>query len=329
MADYASSAHRHDHDEERHTGHSHAPGGHAHAPASFGGAFAVGIALNIAFVLIEAIYGVFGHSMSLLADAGHNLGDVLGLAVAFVAARLSQRAPTRRFSYGLRGSSILAALFNAVFLLVIVGGVAWEAVLRLFHPEPVAGGTVMVIATIGIAINGITAWLFASGRDRDINIKGAFLHMAADALVSAGVVFAGLFILLTGWLWIDPATSLVVNALIVVGTFGLLRDSVGLALGGVPSGIDAQMVAKTLADLPGVTQVHDLHIWAMSTTETALTAHIVMPGGHPGDTALMAMSEDLRRFFGIGHTTIQVETSREPICGLAGSDSGCTVRGAA
>lgn len=328
MAHSEHGTHAHGH-HEAHAHHAHGPMGHAHAPSNFGRAFAIGIALNVAFVLIEALYGVIGNSMSLLADAGHNLSDVLGLAVAFAAARLSQRAPTSRFSYGLRGSSILAALFNAVFLLVIVGGVAWEAVLRLFHPEPVAGVTVMAVAAIGIVINGVTAWLFASGRDRDINIRGAYLHMAADALVSAGVVLAGLVILGTGWLWVDPATSLIVNAVIVVGTYGLLRDSIGMALQGVPSGIDAKVVASTLAQMPGVTQVHDLHIWAMSTTETALTAHVVMPDGHPGDTALVAMSEDLQRLFGIGHATIQVETSREPICGLAASDGACTVRGAA
>ena len=329
MAHSEHGAHSHAHPKNEHGNHAHGPMGHGHAPTSFGRAFAIGIGLNVAFVLIEAVYGVIGHSMSLLADAGHNLSDVLGLAVAFAAARLSQRAPTSRFSYGLRGSSILAALFNAVLLLVIIGGVAWEAVLRLFHPEPVAGGTVMAVAAIGIAINGVTAWLFASGRDRDINIRGAYLHMAADALVSAGVVLAGFVILGTGWLWVDPATSLIVNAVIVVGTYGLLRDSMGLALQGVPSGIDAREVARTLAAMPGVTQVHDLHIWAMSTTETALTAHVLMPGGHPGDTALVAMSGDLQRLFGIGHATIQVETSREPICGLAASDSACAVRGAA
>ena len=236
--------HAHDHDHDHH-GHDHSHGvigHHAHAPKNFGAAFAAGIGLNGAFVVVEAVYGVLGHSMSLLADAGHNLSDVLGLTVAYVASRLALRAATRRFTYGFRSSSILAALFNAVFLLVIVGGLIWEAVLRLFNPEPVAGATVMVVAAIGIAVNGITAWLFASGRDRDINIKAAYLHMAADALVSVGVVVAGGLILLTGWLWIDPLTSLVVNGLIVAATYGLLRDSVTMALQAVPAAIEPDKV---------------------------------------------------------------------------------------
>lgn len=279
-------------------------GHHAHAPANFGRAFAIGIALNLGFTAIEALYGLIGHSVSLLADAGHNLSDGLGLIVAFTAHRLSQRAATSRFTYGLRGTSILAALFNAVFLLIVVGGLSWEALLRLMHPEPVAGATVMVVAAIGIAVNGGTAWLFASGRGSDINIKGAYLHMAADALVSAGVVVAGLVILLTGWLWVDAFTSLAVNAVIVAGTYGLLRDSMTMALQGVPASVDPKAVGRLLADTPGVTQVHDLHIWSMSTTETAMTAHVVMPGGHPGDRALVALTDRLRADFAIEHCTI-------------------------
>ena len=267
--------------------------------------------------------------MSLLADAGHNLGDVLGLAVAFGAHLLGQRAATTRFTYGLGGSSILAALFNAVFLLVIVGGLTWEAILRLAHPEPVAGTTVMMVAGIGILINGITAWLFASGRDRDINLKGAYLHMAADALVSAGVVVAGLAILATNWLWIDPVASLAVNLAIVAGTFGLLRDSTAMALQGVPAGLDLQAISRMLAETPGVSEIHDLHVWSMSTTETALTAHLVMPDGHPGDAMLVDLSDRLRSEFDIVHPTLQIETSRDPICELAGHGGICAVRGAA
>ena len=216
------------------TDHGH--GGHHHAPASFGTAFAIGIGLNTAFVVVEALFGYAGNSVALIADAGHNLSDVLGLVVAWLAELLSKRAPSARFTYGLRGSSILAALFNAIFLLVAVGAIGWEALLRLFNPEPVASTTVIVVAAIGIIVNGVTAWLFASGRDSDLNIRGAYLHMASDALVSAGVVAAGLVIAATGWVWLDPLTSLVVSALIVAGTWGLLRDSVAMSLDAMPAG---------------------------------------------------------------------------------------------
>src|SRR4051812_45180645 len=212
--------HHHDHS---HHDHGHGGLGHVHAPASFGRAFAIGIALNTAFVIIEGVYGYLGNSVALIADAGHNLSDVLGLVVAWAAATISKRAPTDRYTYGMRRSSILAALFNAVFLLIAVGAIGWEAILRLFHPEPVAGKTVMIVATIGIVINGVTAWLFASGRKGDLNIRGAYLHMAADAAVSAGVVVAGLVILFTGWLWLDPVVSLVIVAVILWSTWGLLR----------------------------------------------------------------------------------------------------------
>jgi cobalt-zinc-cadmium efflux system protein len=306
----------HDHDHHDHAGHTHGPGGHVHAPANFGMAFAIGIALNSAFVVVEAIYGFASGSMALVADAGHNLSDVLGLVAAWTAAVLSQRAPTPRFTYGLKGSSILAALFNAVFLLVAVGAIGWQAILRLFDPEPVAGVTVMVVATIGIAINGITAWLFASGRKGDLNIRGAYLHMVADAAVSAGVVLAGLVILCTGWTWLDPVTSLLISALIVWGTWGLLRDSTAMSLSAVPRGIDPAAVRGYLEQCSGVSQVHDLHIWPMSTTEIALTCHMVIPAGPPGDAYLMDVAHRLKRNFGIEHATIQVETSPASPCSL-------------
>jgi cobalt-zinc-cadmium efflux system protein len=309
----------HDH----HDGQSHGQSGpqhgsvHVHAPASFGGAFAIGIALNITFVVVEAIFGVLGNSVALLADAGHNLSDVLGLVIAWGASILARRPPSPRFTYGLRSTSILAALFNAMFLLIAVGAIAWEALQRLSHPAPVAGVTVMIVAAVGIVINGVTAWLFASGRKGDINIRGAFLHMAADAAVSAGVVAAGAAILFTGWLWLDPTVSLAISIVIVWGTWGLLRESVAMSLGAVPAGVDRAAVQSYLTELPGVSNVHDLHIWGMSTTDTALTAHLVVPDGHPGDALLMQVANEMATRFGIGHTTLQVETGADTVCGLA------------
>jgi cobalt-zinc-cadmium efflux system protein len=268
-------------------------------------------------VIVEAIFGVLGNSTALLADAGHNLSDVLGLLVAWGAAVLSQRSPTTRFTYGLRSTSILAALFNAMFLLTAVGAIAWEAVQRFGRPEPVAGKTVIVVAAIGIIINGLTAWLFASGRKDDINIRGAFLHMTADAAVSAGVVVAGAIILLTSWHWVDPVVSLVICAIIMWSTWGLLRDSIRLSLDAVPPGLDIGEVRSFLESCPGVKALHDLHVWPMSTTETALTGHLVMPGGHPGDDFLMDTAHELHDRFRIGHVTLQVETSESTVCALA------------
>ena len=244
------------------------------------------------------------------------MSDVLGLGVAWSAAVLSRRAPTRRFTYGLGGTSILAALFNAAFLLVVIGGLSWEAIGRFWNPRPVAGMTMMIVAAAGIVINGVCAWLFASGRKGDLNIRGAFVHMAADALVSVGVVIAGLVILLTGWLWLDPAVSLIINATIIWGTWGLLRDSVAMSLNAVPSGLELQDVGAFLSAAAGVQGIHDLHIWSMSTTETALTAHLVMPGGHPGDLFLVDLCRMLRERFGIGHATFQVETDPLTACPL-------------
>jgi cobalt-zinc-cadmium efflux system protein len=307
---------RHVHPDHDHARHHHGPG-HAHVPASFGTAFAVGIGLNTAFVVIEAGFGIASNSVALLADAGHNLSDVLGLVVAWVAALLARRPPSRRYTYGLRGSSILAALFNAVFLLIAVGAIGWESILRLFRPEPVAGQTVMIVAAVGVAINGLTAWLFAPGRKQDLNIRGASLHMAADAAVSAGVVLAGLGIMLTGWLWLDPVGSLVVVAVIIWGTWGLLRESLAMSMNAVPREIEPGAVLDLLKRQEGVAGVHDLHIWPMSTTEVALTAHLVMPGGHPGDAFLLGLAHELRHRHGIGHVTLQVETDASAACPLA------------
>jgi cobalt-zinc-cadmium efflux system protein len=305
----------HAHDD--HKGYAHRPGAHLHAPVSFGAAFAIGIGLNMAFVVIEVIFGFASNSMALIADAGHNLSDVLGLIVAWVAVMLSKRAPSARFTYGLRGSSILAALFNAMFLLVAVGAIGWEAIQRLMNPEPVAGVTVMVVATAGILVNGITAYLFASGRKGDLNIRGAYMHMAADATVSAGVVVAGLVIMVAGWAWLDATTSLVISAVIVWGTWGLLRDSMAMSLSAVPPGIDPSAVRSYLEKCAGLVGLHDLHIWPMSTTEVALTCHLVIPAGPPGDAYLMDISHHLKENFGIQHATLQIETDPGLECALA------------
>ena len=311
--DHGDQSHQHDHDHDHgpgHThGHSHGPGGHVHAPANFGRAFAIGIALNTVFIVVEAAYGFLANSTALLADAGHNLSDVLGLVVAWIAVVLSKRQPTARFTYGLRNSSILAALINAVLLLIACGAIMLEAVQRLFNPEPVASLTVIIVAAIGIGVNGVTAWLFASGSKGDINIRGAYLHLAADAAVSAGVVVAGFLIMWTGWLWLDPVTSLLIVVVIVWGTWGLLRESTAMSLAAVPSSIDPVAVRAYLAGLPGVASLHDLHIWPMSTTETALTAHLVVPSGHPGDAFLVDTCHELGRRFLIGHATLQIETA--------------------
>jgi len=263
--------------------------------------------LNVGFVAVEAFYGLLSNSVALLADAGHNLSDVLGLLLAWGAATLSKREPSVHFTFGLRRTSILSALFNAVFLLVAIGAIAFEAVQRLGDPRPVEGGIVMAVASVGILVNGITAWLFARGSKHDLNIRGAYLHMAADAAVSAGVVISGLLILQTGWLWLDPVTSLIVVAVILAGTWGLLRRSVNMALDRVPEHIPPADVIQALQALPGVSRVHDLHIWSLSTTEVALTCHLVMPEGCPGDAFLRSVSDLLHHRFAIGHSTIQVE----------------------
>jgi cobalt-zinc-cadmium efflux system protein len=301
--------HHHDHDG----GHSH---GHAHAPASFDRAFAIGVVLNAGFVLLEFVYGVLAHSLALVADAGHNLSDVAGLLMAWSAAWIARRPASRRRTYGFGRATILAALGNAILLLVAIGAIAWEAIDRFAQPEPVAGVTVMVVAGVGIAINGLTALLFMSGRKSDINIRGAFLHMASDAVVSLGVVLAGAAILATGWTWLDPTVSLLIVAAIAAGTWGLLRDSVALAVDSVPACIDVQAVHDHLMGLPEVVKVHDLHIWPLSTTRTACTVHLVRTCGGIDDAFNAAVAEALRRRFNIGHTTVQVETEAAE-CGLA------------
>ncbi len=298
--------HDHDHDGRDHE-HHHGGLGHSHAPKDFGAAFAIGTALNLGFVVVQVVFGLFAHSLALLADAGHNLGDVFGLLLAWWASHLVKSIPTERRTYGLGRSSILAALANAVFLLVAVGGITWEAVRRFHDPTPVAGGTVICVAALGIAINTATALLFMAGRKGDLNVKGAFLHMAADAAVSAGVVVAGIAIFYTGWHWLDPVTSLLINAIIVWGTWGLLRDATNLALDAVPSGIDTAAVRSYLEKLPEVVAVHDLHIWALSTTQTALTVHLVKPDAEIDDGLLARVYDELRENFGIAHATIQLE----------------------
>ena len=308
----ASHSHHHDHHPVRDAhGHAHA---HSHAPADFGRAFLIGTVLNLGFVIVEAGYGIAANSMALVADAGHNLSDVLGLLVAWGAASLSKRRPSAYYTYGLGRSSILAALFNAVFLLVSVGAIGIEAVRRLADPEPIAGTTVMVVAGLGIVVNGFTALLFARGRHDDLNVRGAFLHMVADAALSAAVVAAAGIVIATGWLWLDPVTSLAIVAVIVVGTWRLLRDSVSMSLDRVPPGIAPAKVEAALGRLAGVDHVHDLHIWPMSTTQAALTCHLVMPDGCPGDAFLHDARAMLHERFGIAHVTIQIERAEDLAC---------------
>jgi cobalt-zinc-cadmium efflux system protein len=308
-----SATHLHHHGHGHH-GHGH---GHHHEPADYGRAFAIGIALNLLFVAAEAGFGLYAGSMALLADAGHNLSDVLALSVAWGATLLTQRKASERFTYGLKGSSIMAALFNAVFLLFAAAIVGVEAVQRLGDPRPVDEPVVIAVAAAGILVNTATALLFVSGRKHDLNIKGAFLHMAADAGISAGVAVAGFVSLETGWIWLDPVVSLAIVGVIVAGTWGLLHDSVLLSLGGVPERIDHAGVRAFLAGRQGVERVHDLHIWPVSTTEVALTAHLVMPGGFPGDAFVSAVADGLRDRFGIPHATIQIETGDHPVCAVS------------
>ncbi len=288
---------------------------HSHQhKADFGRAFAIGVLLNSAFIVAEVVFGLLSHSLSLLADAGHNLSDVMGLLMAWAASNLARRSPTQRFTYGLRRTSVLAALFNAILLLVSIGAIAWEAIRRIRNPEPVLGLTMIWVAAIGVVVNGVTAWMFSGGRKGDLNIRGAFLHMAADAAVSAGVVLAGLVILRTGWSLLDPISSLVIVVIILVGTWGLLRDSIGLVLDAVPRGIDPGAVKQFLEQLPGVAAIHHLHVWGLSTTETACTAHVVKREPQLDDQLLKQIAHELHDRFGIEHTTIQFEHCDGPDC---------------
>jgi len=299
--------------------HAHAHG-HTHGPATPSRAFALGMGLNLTFIVFEVFFGIRAGSLVLLADAGHNMSDVLGLGLAWGAFVLGQKPPTPRHTYGWRRASSLAALANAALLLVAVGAIAWEALQRLQHAEAVAGGVVMAVAALGVVINAATALLFLSGREKDLNIRGAFLHMAADAVVSLGVVVAGFVMARTGWPWVDPVVSLAIAVVIVWGTWSLLRDSIRLAMDAVPPGVDLAAVEGYLRALPGITDVHDLHIWAMSTTETALTVHLIKPVPASNDDLLREVSRDLHARFGIEHATVQLERGDGPPCHQAPVD---------
>lgn len=322
----APGRHDHEHDHDSDHAHPHGQGhgdhgdhdhGHAHhhpPPEQLNRAFVIGIALNVAFVAIELAFGVIADSLALIADAGHNLSDVLSLVLAWWTMRLARRDATPHRTYGYRRGTILSSLLSSLLLLVAMGAIGWEALLRLRDPAPVAGDIMAAVAAAGVVVNGLTAWLFASGRHGDLNVRAAFMHMVGDAAVSVGVVLGGFGVLATGWLWLDPAISLAIVAVIVVGTWDILRESLDLAFDAVPKGVDPHRVREYLRALPGVTAIHDLHIWAMSTTETALTAHLVMPAGPADDAFLHGVAHDLERRFRIAHATLQVESGTGPEC---------------
>lgn len=304
-------------------GHSHAPHGHAghtHAVPSSSRAFAIGVVLNLGFVMVEAVFGVLSHSMALLADAGHNLSDVLGLALAWLAMSLAKRAPSRTQTYGLRGTTILASVANAVILLFVTGGVAWESARRLMHPEPVRGVAIVVVALAGVVVNGSSALLFLRDRKKDLNVRSAFMHLASDAALALGVAIAGAVMLATSWWWLDPITSIGLSLVILVATWSLLKRSLHLAVQGVPEHVDPGAVLAYLTSIPGVVEVHDLHVWSMSTTEVALTAHLVMPANACTPTLLGTISGHLHDALGIEHSTIQICPPEAPECMLAPAD---------
>jgi len=314
MAAETPHDHEHEgHDDHDHHGHDHGHGGHSHshAPKDFGRAFLIGIALNTGFIVLEVIFGFFADSLALLADAGHNMSDVLGLILAWAAAEMAKRIATERRTYGWRRGTVVAALLNALLLLVGVGAIVWEAVSRFNHPAEVAGGTVMWVAGLGIFVNGATALLFMSGRKDDLNVRGAFLHMAADAGVSLGVMISGGLILLTKWTWLDPVVSLFVAAIILWSTWSLFVDSLNLSLDAVPDNVDPAKVRSYLESLPEVAEVHHIHIWPLSTTEVAMTAHVVKKEPTLDDTLLAQIHQELRHHHGIAHATIQFEASSE------------------
>jgi cobalt-zinc-cadmium efflux system protein len=295
--------------------HDHA---HEHGSTTHGRAFAMGIALNLGFVVVEVVYGVLSHSVALLADAGHNVGDVLGLGLSWGATALATRKPSARRTFGFRRTTIVASVANALILLFVTGGLTWESVRRLVSPEPAQGRTMIVVALVGAAINAASALLFMSDRKGDLNLRSAFLHLASDAVLALGVAVAGGAILLTGWLWLDPAVSIVLAITILAGTWSLMRKSLNLMLDAVPEGIDPERVKSFLGALPGVVEVHDLHIWAMSTTETALTAHLVMPASSREPAFLADACHQLHARFDIDHTTLQIDPQDAPApCALA------------
>ena len=313
MHEHHDHEHNHDHDDEHE--HSHGIGGHHHheAPTNFSKAFAIGIGLNTVFVIAEIIYGIKANSLALIADAGHNIGDVLGLILAWIAAYLGTKKPNAKFTYGLKSSSILAALTNSIILLIAIGGIGWEAVRRFSETGEIAGQTVIVIALLGVVINGITAFLFMSGSKHDLNIKAAFLHMAADAAISLGVAVSGVIIIYTGLNWIDPTISLIICGIIGLSTIGILKESMDLMLKAVPKNIDITAVRKFIESHENITQVHDLHIWAISTNEAALSAHIVVKDGAKIAELIHNLNHDIKDKFGISHSTIQAE---QEVCGF-------------
>jgi cobalt-zinc-cadmium efflux system protein len=287
--------------------HAHAHHGPGHAPDHFGLSFGIAAALNLALVIGEVWYGLAANSLALLADAGHNFGDVMGLLMAWGAIVIADWRPSNRFTYRMHAASILSAFANGAILLLATGAIALEAIRRFSDPQPVASTTVIVVAVLAVAANGISAWLLSRGGKSDLNVRGAFLHMVADAGVSVAVIAAALGIMLTGWQWLDPVASLMISAVILWGTWGLLRESILLTLNAAPRDIDPHDVRLYLAGLPHVAGVHDLHIWAMSTKETALSCHLVTPGGHPGDDFLQQVAHELHHRFDIGHATLQIE----------------------
>lgn len=300
--------------------HDHSHHHNDHAPKDFGPTFAITTALNVALVIGQVVFGLYANSLALLADAGHNFGDVMGLLLAWGAVAIANWRPSARYTYRMHGASILAALANALLLIGAVGAISWEAVQRFSEPQEVASGTVIVLAALGVAVNGLSAWMLSRGSKSDLNVHGAFLHMAADAGVSVAVIVAAVGIRFTGWQWLDPATSLLISVVILFGTWNLLRESLKLSLNAAPHDIDMTAIERYLAALPEVAAIHDLHVWAMSTTENALTCHIVTPAGHPGDEFLQRVAHDLHHKFDIGHATVQIEIGNSGRCALASDE---------